>query len=64
MKRILLFIATNLAVLLVLSVVARLVGLDAWLAVHGSSLGGLLVFAALFGFARLINPLTGKIGNR
>ena len=51
MKRILLFIATNLAVLLVLSVVARLVGLDAWLAVHGSSLGGLLVFAAFFGFA-------------
>ena len=51
MKRILLFIATNLAVLLVLSVVARLTGLDAWLAVHGQSLGGLLVFAALFGFA-------------
>ena len=51
MKRILLFIATNLAVLLVLSVVARLVGLDAWLAVHGGSLGGLLVFAAFFGFA-------------
>jgi heat shock protein HtpX len=51
MKRILLFIATNLAVLLVLSVVAHLVGLDAWLAVHGGSLGGLLVFAAFFGFA-------------
>ena len=51
MKRILLFIATNLAVLLVLSVVAHLIGLDAWLAVHGSSLGGLLVFAAFFGFA-------------
>ena len=51
MKRILLFIATNLAVLLVLSVVARLTGLDAWLALHGQSLGGLLVFAAFFGFA-------------
>jgi len=35
---------------LVLSVVARLLGLDAYLAVHGQSLGGLLVFAALFGF--------------
>jgi heat shock protein HtpX len=51
MKRILLFIATNLAVLLVLSVVARLIGLDTWLAAHGQSLGGLLVFAAFFGFA-------------
>src|SRR5213078_2884347 len=51
MKRIVLFLATNLAVVLVLSVVARLLGLDAWLAVHGSSLGGLLVFAAFFGFS-------------
>ncbi len=51
MKRIVLFIATNLAVVLVLSVVARLIGLDTWLAVHGNSLGGLLVFAAFFGFA-------------
>lgn len=50
MKRILLFIATNIAVLLVLTIVARLVGLDTWLAVHGESLGGLLVWAALFGF--------------
>jgi heat shock protein HtpX len=51
MKRIVLFLATNLAVVLVLSVVARLLGLDTWLAQHGSSLGGLLVFAAFFGFA-------------
>ena len=51
MKRIVLFLATNLAVVLVLSVVARLIGLDTWLAAHGSSLGGLLVFAAFFGFA-------------
>src|SRR2546421_8211622 len=51
MKRIVLFLATNLAVVLVLSVVARLLGLDAWLAVHGSGLGGLLVFAAFFGFS-------------
>lgn len=50
MKRILLFIATNLAVLLVLSVVARLLGLDAWLAARGAGLGPLLAFAALFGF--------------
>jgi heat shock protein HtpX len=50
MKRILLFIATNIAVLLVLTIVARLLGLDTWLAVHGESLDGLLVWAALFGF--------------
>ena len=50
MKRILLFVITNLAVLLVLSIVAQVTGLDRWLAVHGQSMFGLLVFAALFGF--------------
>jgi heat shock protein HtpX len=50
MKRILLFFATNLAVLLVLTVVARLLGIDTYLAAHGQSLQGLLVWAALFGF--------------
>ena len=50
MKRILLFIVTNLAVLAVLTLVARLLGLDTWLAEHGESFGGLLVWAALFGF--------------
>lgn len=50
MKRILLFLLTNLAVLLVLSIVAHLIGLDTWLAVHGGSLSGLLVFAAFVGF--------------
>jgi heat shock protein HtpX len=50
MKRILLFLATNLAVILVLSVVARLTGLDRWLAVNGGSYSGLLVMATLFGF--------------
>jgi heat shock protein HtpX len=50
MKRILLFFATNLAVLLVLTVVARVFGIDTYLAAHGQSLQGLLVWAALFGF--------------
>jgi heat shock protein HtpX len=50
MKRIVLFIVTNLAVLLVLTLVARLLGLDTWLAEHGESFGGLLIWAALFGF--------------
>lgn len=50
MKRILLFLATNLAVVVVFSFTARLLGLDAWIAGQGGSLGGLLAFAALFGF--------------
>ena len=50
MKRIILFLATNLAILLVLSVVARLVGIDQWLAAQGSGLAPLLAFAAVFGF--------------
>jgi heat shock protein HtpX len=50
MKRILLFLATNLAVMVVLTVVARLLGIDRYLSAQGGNLGGLLVFAALFGF--------------
>ena len=62
MKRIFLFLLTNLAVVLVLSVVARLTGLDTWLAVHGQSYFGLLVFAALFGFGgSFISLLMSKI---
>jgi heat shock protein HtpX len=51
MKRILLFLATNLAILVVLTVIARVTGLDAYLARAGGSLGALLIFAAFFGFA-------------
>jgi heat shock protein HtpX len=61
MKRIFLFLATNIAVLAVLSVVAHLIGLDRWLAVRGSNLGALLVFAALFGIGgAFISLLTSK----
>jgi heat shock protein HtpX len=49
MKRILLFLITNLAVVFVLSIVAQVTGLDRWMNANGGSLGGLLVFAALFG---------------
>jgi heat shock protein HtpX len=53
MKRIVLFLATNLAIVLVLSFTLRLLGIDRWLVQSGSglNLGGLLVFAAIFGFA-------------
>ena len=49
MKRVLLFVATNLAVLLLLSAVARLFGVDQYIQAQGGSFVGLLVFAALFG---------------
>lgn len=50
MKRIVLLIVTNLAVMLVLSVVARLLGVDRYLTANGMNMGGLLAFAALMGF--------------
>jgi heat shock protein HtpX len=50
MKRIVLFLATNIAILVVLSVLVQVLGLDRYLAAHGSNLGGLLAFAAVFGF--------------
>ncbi len=57
MKRIFLFLVTNLAVLLVLSVVARIFGIDQYMSARGGDLGGLLVFAALFGFGGAIISL-------
>jgi heat shock protein HtpX len=50
MKRILLFLVTNLAIVVVLSIVAHVLGIDRYLDARGGSLNGLLVFAALFGF--------------
>ena len=51
MKRIALFLLTNIAVILVLSVVARLLGVDRFLEADGSlNLNQLLVFCAIFGF--------------
>ncbi|MEZ5498709.1 MAG: protease HtpX [Steroidobacteraceae bacterium] len=57
MKRIFLFLATNLAVVVVLSAVARLLGIDRYLMAQGGNLTGLLVFAALFGFGGAIVSL-------
>ncbi len=50
MKRILLLVATNVAIMLVLSVAVRLLGIDSYLAAHGQNLTGLLIFSAVFGF--------------
>ncbi len=50
MRRIALFIGTNLAVLLLLSIVCHLFGIDQMMASRGyGGMGGLLVFAAVFG---------------
>jgi heat shock protein HtpX len=49
MKRIFLLVATNIAIMIVLSVVVRLLGLDRYLTGTGG-LGGLLAFCAVFGF--------------
>jgi len=50
MKRILLFLGTNLAIVLVLSVTMRLLGIEPYLTANGLNLGSLLVFAAVMGF--------------
>ena len=52
MKRVFLFLVTNLAIVLVLSVTLRLLGVDRILDAQGSGLNinALLVFAAVFGF--------------
>jgi len=51
MKRIVLFLATNLAVIVLLSVIINLFGLNQWLAAEGIDYTGLLVFSAVVGFA-------------
>ena len=57
MKRILLFIVTNLAVMLVLGIAASLLGVNRFLTSNGLNLGMLLGFAALMGFGGAIISL-------
>ena len=57
MKRVLLFIATNLAVMLVLGIAASLLGVNRYLTAGGLNLGMLLGFAALMGFGGAIISL-------
>jgi len=57
MKRIVLFLATNIAVLVVLSVIINIFGLDRWLTSEGISYVGLLVFSAVVGFTGAIISL-------
>lgn len=50
MKRVLLFLATNLAIMLVLGITASLLGVNKFLTNNGLNLGTLLAFSAVMGF--------------
>lgn len=57
MKRIFLFLLTNIAVMLVLSTVISLLGLDRFLTAEGIDVTSLLVFSAVIGFGGAIISL-------
>jgi heat shock protein HtpX len=57
MKRIILFVLTNLAVVLVLGVVASLLGVNKFLTANGLNLGALLGYALVMGFGGAIISL-------
>lgn len=50
MKRVVLFVATNIAVILVLTVICKLLGVDVYMASTGQDFYALLIFAAVLGF--------------
>ena len=50
MKRILLFVVTNFAILLVASITLRLLGVEPWLNQRGINFNSLLIFGAVLGF--------------
>jgi heat shock protein HtpX len=57
MKRILLFLLTNVAVLVVISIIVNVLGLDRFLTAEGLDLLSLLVFSAVVGFTGSIISL-------
>jgi heat shock protein HtpX len=57
MKRIVLFVLTNLAVMLVLSATLRILGIDRYLTMNGLNVSQLLVFSVILGFAGAIISL-------
>jgi heat shock protein HtpX len=50
MKRVLLFLVTNFAILIVASVTLRLLGVEPWLDANGINFTSLLIFGAVLGF--------------
>jgi heat shock protein HtpX len=57
MKRIFLFLLTNIAVMLVLGVITSMLGVNRFLTANGLNLGMLLVFSAVIGFGGAIFSL-------
>jgi len=57
MKRIALFVLTNLAIIVVLGVVTSLLGVNNYLTAQGLNVGMLLAFAAVVGFTGSIFSL-------
>ena len=57
MKRIILFVITNLAVMLVLSATLRILGVDRYLTANGLNLQALLIFSVVVGFTGAIISL-------
>jgi heat shock protein HtpX len=57
MKRIFLFLVTNLAVMLVLGIVINVFGLNRFIEANGLNVGGLLVFSLVVGFGGAIISL-------
>ena len=57
MKRIVLFLLTNLAVMLVLGVVTSVFGLNRYLSAYGMNYGSLMVFSLFIGFTGSIISL-------
>jgi len=57
MKRIVLFILTNLAVMVVMSITLSILGVNRWLAYNGLNLGQLLLFSLVVGFTGAIVSL-------
>ena len=57
MKRIFLFLVTNIAVLVVLSVIVSVLGLDRWLSAEGIDYTSLLFMSAIMGFGGAIISL-------
>ena len=57
MKRIVLFLATNIAVMLVMTVILSMLGVNNYLTAKGLNLGALAVFSLVVGFTGSIFSL-------
>ena len=62
MKRVLLFLITNLSIVLVASITLNILGVNNYISAHGLNMSSLLIFCAVFGFiGSIISLLLSKI---